>query len=132
MLTLRCILIISLFYLPAKSQQTDWDNINSMTALNLTAVQNKDSEESSSVVMQIGNGNLAAFSINAKTDIAVKQYGDDNVLYFVNSFSDTETKTAVTAQGNNNIIDITGANSLSEGLQIHIKGDNRTVFIRNY
>jgi hypothetical protein len=132
MLTFRCILIISLFYLSAKSQQTDWDNINSMTALNMTAVQNKDYEESYSGSIQIGNGNLTAFSINAKTDIAVKQYGDYNVLYFVNSFSDTQTKAAVTAQGNNNIIDITGTNSISEGLQVHIKGDDRTVFIRNY
>jgi hypothetical protein len=115
-----------------KSQQIDWDKINSNSALSIIAAQNPDQATSYSNIIQVGNGNNAELSINAKTDIAVKQLGDYNSLYFVNSFTDTETKTAVTTQGNNNIIDITGSNSVSEGLQINVKGDNKTIFMRNY
>jgi hypothetical protein len=55
-----------------------------------------------------------------------------NTLYFVNSFSDAETKTAISAQGNNNIIDVTGSNRISDGMQMNVKGENKTIFIRNY
>ena len=121
-----------LLFMSVKSQQIDWDKINSNSALSIIAAQNPDQVTSYSNIIQIGNGNSAELSINAKTDIAVKQLGDYNSLYFVNSFTDTETKTAVTTQGNNNIIDITGSNSVSEGLQINVKGDNKTIFMRNY
>lgn len=121
-----------LFSITVKSQQIDWDKINSNNALNVIAAQNSGKEISFSDVTQIGNGNNAALSINEKTNIAVKQLGDYNTLNFINSFTDTETKTSITAQGNNNIIDITGSNSISDGLQVHVKGDNKTIFMRNY
>jgi hypothetical protein len=121
-----------LLFTSVKSQQIDWDKINSNSALSIIAVQNPDQGASYSNIIQMGNGNNAELSINAKTDIAVKQLGDYNSLYFVNSFIDTETKTAITAQGNNNIIDITGSNSISDGLQVNVNGDNKTIFMRNY
>lgn len=121
-----------LLFTSVKSQQIDWDKINSNSALSIIAVQNPDQGASYSNIIQMGNGNNAELSINAKTDIAVKQLGDYNSLYFVNSFIDTETKTAITTQGNNNIIDITGSNSISDGLQVNVKGDNKTIFMRNY
>ncbi|GAA5098776.1 hypothetical protein GCM10023210_35310 [Chryseobacterium ginsengisoli] len=120
------------FFVSVKSQQIDWDKINSNSVLNIIAAQNPNQATSYSNIIQIGNGNSAELSINAKTDITVKQLGDYNTLLFVNSFTDTETKTAITTQGNNNIIDITGSNSVSEGLQINVKGDNKTIFMRNY
>ncbi|HCR75872.1 MAG TPA: hypothetical protein DIW37_05610 [Chryseobacterium sp.] len=119
------------FFISVKSQQIDWDRINSNNVLSIIAVQNQDLVASSDII-QMGNGNHVELSINAKTDIAVRQSGDYNTLYFVNSFSEAETKTAITTQGNNNIIDITGSNSISENLQIHVKGDNKTIFMRNY
>ncbi|WP_308004269.1 hypothetical protein [uncultured Chryseobacterium sp.] len=131
MFTLRWGVFAMFFFLSVKSQQIDWDRINSNNVLSVIAVQNPDLAASSDII-QMGNGNHAELSINAKTDIAVIQSGDYNALYFVNSFSEAETKTAVTTQGNNNIIDITGSNSISEGLQIHVKGDNKTIFMRNY
>ncbi|GAA4152050.1 hypothetical protein GCM10022217_06510 [Chryseobacterium ginsenosidimutans] len=121
-----------LLFMSVKSQQIDWDKINSNNALSIIAVQNPDQGVSYSNIIQMGNGNNAGLSVNAKTDIAVKQLGDYNSLYFVNSFINTETKTAITTQGNNNIIDITGSNSISDGLQVNVKGDNKTIFMRNY
>lgn len=121
-----------LLFVTIKSQQLDWDKINSNTVFNIVAAQNFEQGISYSNIIQTGNNNNAVLSINDKTDIAVKQLGDYNTLNYINSFTDTETKTTITAQGNNNIIDITGSNSISDGLQIHVKGDNKTIFMRNY
>lgn len=123
--------ITLLLFTTFKAQQIDWEKINSNTILNIIAVQNPDLSVSPNI-LQIGNNNSAELSINAKTDIAVRQLGEYNTLYFVNSFSDTENKTTISAQGNNNIIDVTGSNSISDGMQIHVKGDNKTIFVRNY
>ncbi|OVE54180.1 hypothetical protein [Chryseobacterium mucoviscidosis] len=131
MCTLRWVFFTMFFFISVKSQQIDWDRINSNNVFSLIAVQNQDLVASSDII-QMGNGNHAELSINAKTDIAVRQSGDYNALYFVNSFSEAEIKTAITTQGNNNIIDITGSNRISENLQIHVKGDNKTIFMRNY
>lgn len=115
-----------------QAQQIDWDKVNSNTVLDLISRQQTEQGLYGSTVIQMGDYNNAELSLNAKTNIAVQQLGDYNTLYFINSFTDTETKTAVTAQGNNNIIDITGSNSVSDGMQISVKGDNKTIFMRNY
>ncbi|PIF44599.1 hypothetical protein CLU96_1576 [Chryseobacterium sp. 52] len=118
--------------LSVKAQQIDWDKINSSTVLNLITRQQTEQGFYGSNIIQMGDHNNAELSLNAKTNIAIQQLGDYNTLYFINSFTDKETKTAVTAQGNNNIIDITGSNSISDGMQINVKGDNKTIFMRNY
>lgn len=115
-----------------QAQQIDWDKVNSNTVLDLISRQQTEQGLYGSTVIQMGDYNNAELSLNAKTNIAVQQLGDYNTLYFINSFTDKETKTAVTAQGNNNIIDITGSNSVSDGMQINVKGDNKTIFMRNY
>ncbi len=121
-----------LIFLPVKSQQIDWDRVNSNTVLNVIAAQNTDQMISYSNIIQMGDANNTELSLNTKTNISVKQLGDYNSLYFNNSFTDTQTKTAIITQGNNNIIDVTGSNSISDGLQIQVKGDNKTIFMRNY
>jgi hypothetical protein len=118
--------------LSVQSQEIDWDHVNSNNVLNVIASQYPDQITSYSNIIQIGDYNNAELSLNTKTDISVKQLGDYNSLYFINSFTDTETKTAVMTQGNNNIIDITGSNSISDGLKINIRADNMTIFMRNY
>lgn len=132
MFTLRWSILILLFFISVKSQQIDWNKINSNNILNVIAMQNPDPASSYSNILQVGNNNHAELSINANTDIGVRQLGDYNTLYFVNSFTDAETRTAISAQGNNNIIDVTGSNSISDGMQINVKGDNKTIFVRNY
>ncbi|SIQ27326.1 hypothetical protein SAMN05880574_10941 [Chryseobacterium sp. RU37D] len=121
-----------LFSISVSPQQIDWDKINSNTIMNVISVGNPDPTVSYSNIMQIGNNNYTGLSINANTDIAIKQAGDYNTLLYINSFNHEETKTVISEQGNNNIIDITGSNSISDGMQIHVKGDNKTIFIRNY
>lgn len=119
----------------AKSQQIDWNRINSQTAVDIINLQTADqslSVSSISQVAQVGNSNTADLSINAKTNIVVQQFGDQNSIYFNNAFSSKEAKTAITTQGNNNMVDITGSNSVSEGMHLNVKGENLTVFMRNY
>ncbi|MBB4807745.1 hypothetical protein HNP38_003061 [Chryseobacterium defluvii] len=120
------------FFFFVKSQQVDWDRINSNTILNIIAGHQSEQIMTLSEVIQIGDSNNADLFINAKTDVLVRQIGDYNSFYFINSFTDTETKAAVTTQGNNNIIDITGSNSISDGLKMNVRGDNVTIFMRNY
>lgn len=132
MFKLRCSVLTLFIFLSVQSQEIDWDHVNSNNVLNVIASQYPDQITSYSHIIQIGDYNNAELSLNAKTDISVKQLGDYNSLYFINSFTDTETKTAVMTQGNNNIIDITGSNSISDGLKINIRADNMTIFMRNY
>lgn len=118
-----------------KSQQIDWNRINSQTVIDMINLQNADhslSTSSVSQVVQMGDFNNADLQINSKTNIMVQQFGDQNSIYFNNAFSSKEAKTAITTQGNNNIVDITGSNSISEGLHLNVKGENMTVFMRNY
>lgn len=125
--------VLTLFImLPIHAQEIDWDKVNSNTIFNLIARQQTDQSSYGSDIIQIGDYNNAELSLNTRTNIIVRQLGDFNTLYFINSFTDKETKAAITAQGNNNIIDVTGNNSISDGIQINVKGDNKTVFMRNY
>lgn len=125
--------VLALFImLPIHAQEIDWDKVNSNTIFNLIARQQTDQSSYGSDIIQIGDYNNAELSLNARTNIIVRQLGDFNTLYFINSFTDKETKAAITSQGNNNIIDVTGSNSISDGIQINVKGDNKTVFMRNY
>lgn len=124
-----------LFAIAGKSQTTDWNLINSQNALDMISLQNSNPVTSTSYgsqVLQMGNNNNADLQLNAKTNIVIQQLGDQNSIYFNNSFSTKESKSAITTQGNNNIIDITGTNSISEGLHLNIKSDNKTIFMRNY
>ncbi|TZF94089.1 hypothetical protein FW781_15795 [Chryseobacterium panacisoli] len=132
MFTLRWSVFALFILLPLQAQEIDWDKINSNTIFNLIARQQIDQTSYGTHIIQMGDYNNAELSLNARTNIAVQQLGDFNTLYFINSFTDKESKAAITAEGNNNIIDVTGSNSISDGIQINVKGDNKTVFMRNY
>lgn len=123
--------IIFFTFLWGKSQQVvDWNKINSNTIIDVISLQSIP--QSNSVVAQVGNGNNADLTISSKTNIIIQQLGDQNSIYFNNAFTEKETKAAVTVQGYNNIVDVTGSNSVSDGMQINVKADNKTVFVRNY
>ncbi len=133
MFTLKWSVLALCVVLPMQAQEIDWDKLNSNTVFTLITRQNMEMNAGySSSMIQMGDYNNAELSLNSKTIITVKQLGDYNALYFINSFSEKEAKAAIITQGSNNIIDVTGSNSISDGIQINIKGDNRTVFMRNY
>lgn len=123
--------ILIFFSSNIRSQQIDWGQINSSNIIGIIAGQNPDIGSYTSTV-QIGNQNSAELFINEKTSISLSQIGDYNKLFYINSFTDAEVKNTFTTQGHNNIIDITGSNSISENMKMNIKGDNMTIFMRNY
>lgn len=123
--------ILIFFPINAGSQQVNWGQINSSNIINIIDIQNLDIETHSST-FQMGNFNDAQLFINDKTSISLQQIGDYNRLFFINSFTENEVKTSITTQGYNNIIAITGSNSISENMKLTVKGDNMTVFMRNY
>lgn len=123
------VLFLAVFW--TKAQQMSWEQINSHTVEDLMLRQNIEKNSNSNTI-QIGDYNEARLMLNAQTDIQVKQTGDYNSLYYINSFTDTETKTSVITRGDNNIVDITGSNSISKDMMLNIKGDNMIVFMRNY
>ncbi|HFK5570972.1 TPA: hypothetical protein ACG0AO_002789 [Elizabethkingia meningoseptica] len=123
------VLFLAVFW--TKAQQMSWEQINSHTVEDLMLRQNIEKNSNSNTI-QIGDYNEARLMLNAQTDIQVKQTGDYNSLYYINSFTDTETKTSVITRGDNNIVDITGSNSISKDMMLNVKGDNMIVFMRNY
>ncbi|HAY3551512.1 hypothetical protein KRE47_06485 [Elizabethkingia meningoseptica] len=123
------VLFMAVFW--TKAQQMRWEQINSHTVEDLMLRQNIEKNSNSNTI-QIGDYNEARLILNTQTDIQVKQTGDYNSLYYINSFTDTETKTSVITRGDNNIVDITGSNSISKDMMLNVKGDNMIVFMRNY
>lgn len=120
-----------LFSISIKSQEIDWGQINSNNAFNIVNIQNPDIG-SYDATIQIGNHNSTELLINERTKLSVTQIGDYNKLLFNNSFTETKVNNSITTQGHNNIIDITGSNSISDDMKINVKGDNVTIFMRNY
>lgn len=112
------------------AQKISWGQINSNNIIDVIIKQTVITESISS--LQIGNYNNAELFLNNRTAILLQQIGDFNKVYFNNSFTETAAKTSITTQGYNNIIDITGSNSISEKLKLNVKGDNMTIFMRNY
>lgn len=126
------LLVVAFF---ASAQQISFENVNSnnalaiITQLQTTPQQGTNSE---SINYQYGNHNFSEIYTNGKTDVSTIQIGDYNYLNFNNMFDKKSANPTITTQGNNNIIDITGSNSISEKIQLHLKGDNMTIFMRNY
>lgn len=117
------------------AQQFDFDKINSNSLLYiLPQIQNtNDMQQFQGVnIMQIGSHNFSEIQVGRDAATSIIQNGSYNFLN-VDQLSDkSPVKANISVNGNNNIIDIVGSNSISERLQINIQGDNKTVFMRNY
>ncbi|MCW4452322.1 hypothetical protein OK344_08880 [Kaistella sp. BT6-1-3] len=125
---LMCILVVT-------GQQFSFENINSKNAMAIVA-QIQDNSISTKnyevTTVQYGTQNFAEIYANSTTNLSALQLGDYNYLNFNNVFEKTRASAVITTQGNNNIIDVVGSNSISEKMQLHVKGDNMTIYMRNY
>lgn len=117
------------------AQSDNFDRINSENVMSIlpsiVLLQNQD-DQSVIQVAQYGNHNFSEITTNSNTDLILIQNGNYNFMNFDNSFENDASKTIITAEGNNNIIDVVGSNSISEKMQIHVRGDNKTIFVRNF
>jgi len=123
-----CILVVT-------GQQFSFENINSKNAMAIVAQiqDNSISPKNYEVTtVQFGTHNFAEIYANSNTNLSALQLGDYNYINFNNVFEKTRASAVITTQGNNNIIDVVGSNSISEKMQLHVKGDNMTIYMRNY
>ncbi|WP_407405908.1 hypothetical protein [Chryseobacterium sp.] len=128
-------LLFSLLFLAsflAKAQQIDWQKVNSSTIVSLLESKSIERNEAESSFSQLGNHNHAMILMNENSNVNVKHTGEYNTTIYNNASTNKAATIEVSSSGNNNIIDITGANSLSKEMKINIVGDNKTIFIRNY
>ncbi len=86
---------------------------------------------SKDIVLQIGNGNTVELADRTPNHIILSQVGDYNTTYFVNP-NNYPTNAEISVKGSGNHIDITGSNSISEGMRININANDMTIFMRNY
>lgn len=127
--------ILPLYAVIASAQTVSFDQINSSNVLAVIYQIPKQVELRTSpqtTALQYGNGNFAEISSLNNSIISVMQIGDHNFLNFENPSPNTKGNSVITTLGNNTIIDVTGSNSISDKIQIHVKGDNRIIFMRNY
>ena len=62
----------------------------------------------------------------------MSQVGNYNTTFFNNQNENQKTDQQINVKGSNNHVDITGSNSISEGMIINLKQNDKMVFIRNY
>lgn len=119
------------------SQNLSFNDLNSKNIIQYfdkkTTPQTVSPEISLTQITQVGNYNTAKIIDNSiKSDISMSQIGDYNTTLFINAEVKEKTEATVNVQGTNNYIDITGSNSISNGMIINIKSDDKMIFMRNY
>lgn len=130
---MKPIIIILLLYFPMvffAQQNISFEKINSQNILHLYS-ERKIIDNSVNTVVQIGNYNdVKVYDKNPK-ELTIVQQGDYNTTLYINA-GNNPTKASVSTRGDNNYIDITGSNSISEKMKININNSNMTIFVRNY
>lgn len=83
------------------------------------------------VIMQAGDGNIVESFDKTPKYLEVIQNGNYNTTYVINP-NDYPTNAQIRINGSGNYIDITGSNSISDGMKININANDMTIFMRNY
>ncbi len=119
-------------------QTTDAQNIllkkvNSANVLDYYQQIQSGSYQKSSIdiIKQIGNGNIYQMADKSPKYLEVIQNGNFNTTYFINP-NNYPSNAQVHINGSGNYIDITGSNSISNGMQININANDMRIFVRNY
>lgn len=124
-----------LLYAILTGQNISLSQINSNTVLDFyqqtLVLQQSDASVSKDVVMQVGNSNTIELVDRTPNHIVLSQVGDYNTTFFVNP-NNYPTNAEISVKGSGNHIDITGSNSISDGMRININANDMTIFMRNY
>ena len=136
----KTFIIITIFLTALYSaQKIDFNTINSNNVLtilnNITITENKDLQNYNKVsqMIQIGNSNaIEVYDNSKKSNLIMSQVGNYNTTFFNNQNENQKTDQQINVKGSNNHVDITGSNSISEGMIINLKQNDKMVFIRNY
>lgn len=116
-------------------QNISLSQINSNTVLDFyqqtSVMQRTAAGASHDIVLQIGNSNTVELVDRTPNHIVLSQVGDYNTTYFINQ-TNHPTNAEISVKGSGNHIDITGSNSISDGMRININANDMTIFMRNY
>lgn len=114
-------------------QTLHFDEINSQNVLDIIFPKENiaTAVASGNISIQEGNYNIINVQDNNLKKLKVTQNGDFNTFQY-NNFGKTPTDATVNMVGANNYIDITGNNSIMEGLKINLRMNDKMIFIRNY
>ncbi|MCC2591474.1 hypothetical protein [Chryseobacterium sp. MFBS3-17] len=135
MKALWTIMICLMFCPSAYTQATTLTQINSSNILDYyeraQILQQNPDIKSIDIVNQTGTGNIVEMADRSPNYIELNQTGNYNTTYYVNPNSHP-TNTQVNITGSGNYIDITGSNSISDGMKINVRANDMTIFVRNY
>ncbi|MGA9213126.1 hypothetical protein [Kaistella sp.] len=117
------------------AQEISLNNINSSNVLDYYKqtenLQQQGQAGSVNITTQIGNDNNIEVIDRKLKYLEIIQRGDYNTTYFTNP-NNYPTNAEIKINGSRNYIDITGSNSISNGMKMNINANDMTMFMRNY
>lgn len=122
---MKCIYLALIFLFNSFVFAQDFNSINSDNVLNYL------SNQSNTNLIQNGDDNYMNLILK-NSSIVANQNGNNNVLNYDSKSNQIQHHSIqVSTFGNNNIIDIYGTNSISNGMAIDVHGNNKTIIINN-
>lgn len=85
---------------------------------------------SASLVIQKGNNNNTEISL-IDDKVAAMQLGDNNAIFYQDKNAAQSSTMSISLQGDNNLVEVLGSNSISNGMSIEIIGNDKTVLVEN-
>lgn len=135
MKNLITIILVFIFSQFIPAQNISFNDVNSSNVLDMyrqIQASNMPQEmKSMDIMVQIGEGNMIQLIDKTPNFIELVQTGNYNTTLFINP-NNYPTNAEIKINGSGNYIDITGSNSISDGMKMNINASDMTIFMRNY
>lgn len=135
MKNLITIILVFIFSQVIPAQNISFNDVNSFNVLDLykqIQMSNMPQDmKSMDIMVQIGEGNMIQLIDKTPNFIELVQTGNYNTTLFINP-NNYPTNAEIKINGSGNYIDITGSNSISDGMKMNINANDMTIFMRNY
>lgn len=135
MKNLITIILVFIFSQVIPAQNISFNDVNSSNVLDLykqIQMSNMPQDmKSMDIMVQIGEGNMIQLIHKTPNFIELVQTGNYNTTLFINP-NNYPTNAEIKINGSGNYIDITGSNSISDGMKMNINANDMRIFMRNY
>lgn len=135
MKNLITIILVFIFSQFIPAQNISFNDVNSSNVLDMyrqIQASNMPQEmKSMDIMVQIGEGNMIQLIDKTPNFIELVQTGNYNTTLYINP-NNYPTNAEIKINGSGNYIDITGSNSISDGMKMNINANDMTIFMRNY
>ena len=123
------------FFHSIDAQEITLNNINSSNILEYyqqnEILRQQLHIKSIDIASQVGAGNIIESFDRTPNYLEIIQSGNYNTTYFINP-NNYPTNAQIRINGSGNYVDITGSNSISDGMKININANDMMIFMRNY